>query len=274
MPELIAGLVLCVILVVAIYVGVRPRRRPSPAPAFGPSPVVGGQVSVRLPIDDADPEAPATKRLVHGAAQRAFAVAPTATTVVVCSRKGAELGREEREIVSNPRPFVDAPLALRERIPTHLANGAHAPDYVRFSEGREERRRPLAEHLDLPPEVNDEIHDPDDPVDVVAAILHAGGIDDVRDGNVIRCGDRAVIVLRSAPWDAVDAAHLNAAYFQFLDSGARSGVVVTPGALHAYELRRREALAPELKHAGMSGIQRMADAVAVGADPLDLVAGF
>jgi hypothetical protein len=34
------------------------------------------------------------------------------------------------------------------------------------------------------------------------------------------------------------------------------------------DVHRREMLAPHVLHAGPDGIQRMADAVAVGADPL------
>ena len=38
------------------------------------------------------------------------------------------------------------------------------------------------------------------------------------------------------------------------------------------ETRRREMLDPALLHAGLEGFQRMADAVAVGADPIDFAA--
>jgi hypothetical protein len=69
----------------------------------------------------------------------------------------------------------------------------------------------------------------------------------------------------------VGAEDLNAAFLRFQRSGAKRGVMVTAGRLYAHESRRREALAPNLKHTGPKGIQRMADAVAMGANPLDFV---
>jgi hypothetical protein len=44
--------------------------------------------------------------------------------------------------------------------------------------------------------------------------------------------------------------------------------------MYAHEISRRHALAPALLHAGPDGIQRMADAAAMGADPLDFVVGI
>ncbi len=49
--------------------------------------------------------------------------------------------------------------------------------------------------------------------------------------------------------------------------------MVTVGLLDPSDLRRREILAPNVHHVAHDGVQRMADAVAVGADPLAFALG-
>jgi hypothetical protein len=119
--------------------------------------------------------------------------------------------------------------------------------------------------------VRQRITNPDDAVDIVRAIIDATGAPFDLDDNVIVQGDRALVVIRTALHGAVGSEQLDAAYLRFERSRVKRGVVVTPGTMYLHEITRRHALAPALLHAGPDGIQRMADAVAMGADPLDFV---
>jgi hypothetical protein len=65
---------------------------------------------------------------------------------------------------------------------------------------------------------------------------------------------------------------LNHAYRRFIQSGASRGVVLSPGFMPFLDVRRREFLDPALLHAGPEGIQRMADAAALGGNPMSFAA--
>ncbi|MDP8928380.1 MAG: hypothetical protein M3O70_07335 [Actinomycetota bacterium] len=107
---------------------------------------------------------------------------------------------------------------------------------------------------------------PDDPVDIVRAILEAAELPVEVHGNVILSGDEAVIVV-SEPGGSPSEA-LTPAFLRFQKSGASRGVVITHSYLAGRDIERRQALAPNLRYTGLSAIQRMADAVALGANPL------
>jgi hypothetical protein len=269
-----------------IYIAVRQRPRlpisPSAAPAGR---ALTDQAEVVLPVDDADPDAPATQRIVAEAARRALDDHPEVTTVVVRSAGGRELGRVHRTETPPPKPFVDVPDALLEPHahrhpgpgdPVEHKPGAAVSAHVRFSDEPPHRQmhKTLAEHFDLPDGVRQKIAHPDDAVDIVRAILSAAGVPFDVDDNVIVCGDRALVVIRTSLHGAVGSEHLDAAYLRFERSHVKRGVVVTPGTIYPHEISRRHALAPALLHAGPDGIQRMADAAAIGADPLDFVVGI
>jgi hypothetical protein len=66
---------------------------------------------------------------------------------------------------------------------------------------------------------------------------------------------------------------LNHAYRRFIQSGASRGVVLSAGFMQFLDVRRREFLDPALLHSGPEGIQRMADAVALGGNPMNFAAG-
>jgi hypothetical protein len=235
---------------------------------------------VTLPVEDADPESPATRRLVADAADRVLAADLEVVTVVVLSRGGRELGRIGRRPAESPRPFVDVPLALREpHGPRHVGpgqpvereHGVGTAAHVRFEDKRPEPHRTLADHFELPDAVRERISNPEDPVQIVRAILEEAGVPIDVDDDFILAGDRALVVLRTRLRAAVGTEDLSAAFLRFQRSGAKRGVVVTAGTLYTHEMHRREALAPALLHTGPDGIQRMADAVAMGANPLDFV---
>lgn len=274
--DVLVAVIILTVLLLALVLGVRAyrpgtTRRPPSAPGRAD----GDRVVVTLDAHIADPTAPAARRLVDEAATRAFGSVRSAQVIEVRDQSGAVVGRCRRE---GSRP-VAIPAGLYEpHAPRHAA-----PEVV-GSEGfplpspgaelPEVPRRPLAERFDLPPAMR-ALADPDDAVDLVVAILEAAGLDLEQDGHLIRVGSdgsEAVIVVRAPIGEPVDAEDLNHAYRLFRESRARTGVVVTPGFFDPVDVRRREAFAPALLHAGPDGIQRMADAVALGADPLRFAA--
>lgn len=272
------GLVLLAVAIMAVvaYAVLRPRVRSTTSPAVAARPPFGNEVEVTLPVDDADPLSPATRRLVSDAASRAFARDTGISCVVVQSRSGRELGRIERA-APEPRPFVDTPTALHERHgprpgprePVGPPQVVHAPANVRFREARTLPHLPLAAHFELPDRVKELVRNDEDPVDIVRAIVEVSGVTTDVSRNMFRRGDRVMVVLHTPLHVSVEADVLNAAYVAFQRTGAARGVVVTAGVLHVLDVRRREAFAPHFLHIGPDGIQHMADAVAVGADPFD-----
>lgn len=279
MTEFVIVLLVVVVIAVAIYVMARPRGS-RPVPAVTERPGSAGQAEVTLPVDDADPDTPATKRLVSETAHRVLARRPEVEEVVVLSRGGRVLGRVARHATSPTMPLAEVPLALHEphaprhagpREPVGTERVVHAPAHVRFRDERPLPHRSLADHFDLPQHVKTRLSDEEDPVAIVRAILEEPPAPVGTDDDLFDRGDRVLMVLRTPLYASVEAATLNAAFLRFQRTGAKHGVVLTAGALHVSDIRRREALAPELLHAGPEGIQRMADAAAVGADPWDFV---
>lgn len=268
---------------------IRRVRPPASAPAGQEQ---GGEVAeTSIDLEPADPDAPAIRRLVVEAAEQTFAAMPSVGSVVIRSRAGVALGRFERRSAVAPARFASTP-AIRPlarsngpRLAGHLAEELTdeesdapfapraAPEMSREIRIDPEPERPLAESFDLPPSVRRRLGPSADAVAIVRAILEAGGHRVERAGDLLRCGEDVVIVLGASPGLPVTHDALNHAYHRFASSGARSGIVVTPGHIDLVEMRRREILAPALRHAGAEGIQRMADAVAAGADPLAFAAG-
>ncbi|HEX2028333.1 MAG TPA: hypothetical protein VHF25_10080 [Nitriliruptorales bacterium] len=242
--------------------GARPaasRSRPQPA---GPLP--GPQATVTLDIDAADPDNASVQRLVRDAASRTFRVSPDVKSVTVQNRAGIRLGTVERhQDVSGPG--VVAP-EMPQRPPRRAARLRRRPVTGGAAEEEAVPKRTLADRFDLPDAVLATVRRPDDAVDVIRAILEAAQLPVEVHENVIRSGDDAVIVASLAGGSAADA--LSRAFLRFQKSGASQGVVVSLGYLDPRDVRRRHALAPNLHYSGLSAIQRMADAVALGADPL------
>ncbi|MDP8931952.1 MAG: hypothetical protein M3O70_26125 [Actinomycetota bacterium] len=247
-----------------------PRARPAPSRArpqlTGPLP--GPEATVTLDIDAADPDNPSVQRLVRDAASRTFRTSPDVESVTVQNRAGTRLGTVERHQDLPSRGVVapERPQAGR-RPPRRAARSRRRP--VTGGGAAEEKvapKRTLADRFELPDAVRATLRRPDDAVDVIRAILEAAQLPVEVHENVIRSGDDAVIVVSHAEGSAADA--LTRAFLRFQKSGASQGVVVSLGYFDPRDVRRRRVLAPNLHYAGLSAIQRMADAVDVGADPL------
>lgn len=260
----------------------RSAQQPRSVESDGAAP---GATTVRITID-VDPrlkDTDAARRLIAEAAREALATSAHAVEVDVFGR-GSFLATISRH--ASVRPAADLPMTLFEG----AGRRRHAPA-VRTQLGEEvtagkaasvrfdppDRRRPpmpLADAFDLPADVRERLRHPDDAVDIVRSILEAAGHVVDADRDTLRVGDLAFVVVRWPIGDALNAEALNHAYFRFQSSGARRGVVVATGILNSRDIQRRELLAPQLRHAGIEAIQRMADAVGLGADPLDFAAGL
>jgi hypothetical protein len=281
----IVVIVLVVALVVAVAVaaelarrrgqeGLRPRRQPlpdAPAPTVAPG---AERATVTLPVDDVDPSLPSVERLVHQAAEGVFGSHPQVQHVEVRSRTGTLLGEVDR-----PEPGDLREVALPEHLREPRPKRHHTPSPVGQPEvhhpGRVEDpgevptvHRTLLERFELPPAVEGRLHDDADLVDLLAALLIAGGHDVEASDDLVKVGDTALVVL-----DGSGAEAMNHAYRRYDASGAQHGLAIALGFLSPDEVRRRETLAPDLRYVGPEAVQRMADAVAVGADPLAFALG-
>jgi hypothetical protein len=259
------------------------RRGVQAGPTSGPSVVVsGGRATIILDLRYADPTAPACERLVHDTAARLLALLPDVDEVEVRATGGGVLGRSSRTV---PRPrSIWLPELLQE---PHVPR-AHRPDPPGHSDDNEllallaavpgrpalatqagpemGRRRAILDRFDLPNEVRMRAGQDPDEVDVIRAILETGGHRVEADGDLLTLEDLAIVVIR--PPDTAGHDALNRAYHRILDSGKARGLVVAPGLIDPLEIRRRELLVPEVLHVGPSAVQRMADAVALGGDPI------
>jgi hypothetical protein len=238
---------------------------------------------VVLDVRQGSSDSPAVRRLVHEAADHALASSPLVQVVEVRDAIGRVLGKVSRQVP--PRPAASLPDAIVEPHAHVTRSGPLAT--ARAHERRDERptaasptvdlplpaprHRPLAEGFDLPPSIA--VRDPDDPVELVRAILEAAGLPCTVQGRLIRIGDRALVVLPRPVGGVTDRDTLSRAFREIARSDAGEGFVVTVGLLDPSDLRRREILAPNVHHVAHDGVQRMADAVAVGADPLAFALG-
>jgi len=128
--------------------------------------------------------------------------------------------------------------------------------------------RPLTSRFRLPESLTGRLSDPDDAVALVAGILEEGGLQPERRDDLLLVGDMAVVVVDAPVGEPIDEEQLTTAYVRFEQTGCARGIVVTPGLLNVDDVHRRERLDPRFLHAGLDGIQRMADAVVAGGDPL------
>lgn len=244
--------------------------------------------SVTLEVDEADPASPAVQRLVHETALGIFRTAPDAREVVVRARAGTFLGRVSRFLgrVSRETP-IPRELSVSPVLHEPHVRRTHVPDVLGGLYGSEPAPRPirdrhtpgelapphrsLMDQFDLPEAVRTGIGDPDDPIDLVRAILEAAGVRCEIDGDLIQVGESALVILRASGDVVIGHEALNHAYLRVVRSGAQRGMVIALGFMDPREVKRREMLAPQVLHAGPDGIQRMADAVSLGADPLRFV---
>ncbi|HEX9696089.1 MAG TPA: hypothetical protein VGB64_07235 [Actinomycetota bacterium] len=270
LPTAVASLALLIVL--ALHWRHRAREIVTPQHA-----IAGRPVTVVLDIADADPADASVRRLVNEAARRATAQSRDAGEIVVLSRTGRLLGRVAGNKpmpppASNPPASFRRPPASRRSAEAAAGLGSHRGPTTASFDPRERPafRMPVAQAFDLPVTVRGRIRDATDPVELVRAILDAAGLSAVRNGDAIRCGDQMLIVMPERV-DTMMHDALNQAYLAFRETGAPHGIVIGFGPWDPIDVRRREILAPELRHAGPDAIQRMADAVSLGADPLAFI---
>lgn len=250
----------------------RPARRPVSATPAGPV------TTVTLDVATSDADSPSVERLVQEVSARTLARDAEVQEVVVVNRDGHELGRVQR--TAPPPREVDIPPELHEphatprRTPGPVQRPRQPHPVMDLdTEDVSGPHRTLAERFDLPEAVTERLTHPDDPVALVRAILEAAGLPVTASGTLLRTGDDAILVV-GAPGQSVTGSMLSEAFLRYQSSGASNGVALCLGRVRASEARRRELLAPTFHYVGPEGIQRMADAVAAGADPLTFVTGF
>lgn len=245
--------------------GAAPRGNGPPArsrPAVD-GPFLGPLATVRLDVAVTDADAPAVRRLVDAASARVLRSSPDVTEVIVEDRRGRVLQRVPRQV---PSP---GPPPTRPEGEVHHARPRGSwrePDVVPgVPQDGPAGRRPLADRLDLPEQVRAAVREPDDAVEIVRVVLEAAGRDVTVRGDAVRSGDDLVLVVEPGA-DAGEA--LSRAFLRFRDSGARQGIVVHLGYVDPREVARRRSLTPRLHHAGPEVLQAMADAAALGGDPV------
>jgi hypothetical protein len=293
MAVVLAALILAAVAV-AVLLTARARRRarrapPLAVPAVHETKVAGGRVALTLEIDAVDPSAGSVRRLFEEATVNVLSSNAEAQEVEVRDMHGRVLGRVSRG--GPPRPAVSLPPFLSEpHAPLHRGPdlSGHLAEDEPFAPPRpegpieaasaapgwaEQPGRPLVEHFDLPARVRDLVRDPDDPVDLVRAILEAGGVPAEVDGDLVRARECSMVVVAPARGSVITAEMLNHAFLRVHGTATERRLVVGFGCFDSWDVRRREIHAPDVRHVGPRAVQRMADAVALGVDPLRSVLG-
>lgn len=182
-------------------------------------------------------------------------------------RAGTGLGLVERDqqLSGSAPPALEVANPRRRRARRSSGPGGEPGRAGRIRDQDMAPQRSLADHFDLPNAVRAHLRRPDDPLDILRAILLAAELPVEVHGNVILSGDEALIVVEACR-STSDA--LTDAFLRFQKSGASHGVAITLGFVGGRDIERRQALAPNLRYTGLSAIQRMADAVALGDNPL------
>jgi len=246
-----------------------PTRPPDPT---WEQPVEGSGRVIVLDLVAEDPERPSLQRLVHDVAARTLAGDPDLDAVEVRDRAGTTLGH-----VTRPDPLPPSIETTREAAGprTHRPNptGGSTPppvDHQGSGVDLQVPTRHFADRFELPDAVRSRLRDPESPVDLLRAILEAAGRSTEFDGEVLVAEDTGVVV---ALVDGDPNAALNRAYLHFRDTSLARGLVVHVGFVDPAYVRHREFAAPNVRHVGVDAVQRMADAVDLGSDPLAAALG-
>jgi hypothetical protein len=260
--------------------GRRARRRGG---AVSDAPGTGWRLEgdvVRLAVEVTDGDREAITSLARRVAQDLLDAAPGLDRVTVVDRVGREVARVPRGAAATG-PASDAVRASptpRARVPSPVrpADGATEPrrtgagtDEVRDGGSPTSSSRPFAERFTLPPAVIAACRDPSIPAEVVRAILSAAGRPTERRGDLVLSGPVAVAIADVRD-DAQSA--LSRAYLRLTASGAPDGLVLVLGFVDPEVVRRRDRLAERVRYVDVDAVQRMADAVAAGLDPIAFAA--
>lgn len=267
--------VLVVLAAAKLVQWLRPMRRPGtvrrPWPDRAPR---GGRVTLDLVVED--PELPSVRRLVDNAAREALRRDDLLDVVTVVDRSGTAIGTMRRR-----EPLRQAPELPHDLFEPRL-RGTRGPSAVDTdpeplpellplgSEPVATPRRPFGTRVQLSERARVLLVDPERPADVVRAVLTAAGHRPERHGEVVITDEVAIAIAEGR--DDVDAA-LNRAFVAVRDSGCPRGLVIRVGYADPRLLHRRELATPSIRFVGSEAIQRMADAEALGADPLDFAVG-
>ena len=275
MEIVLVVLVVVAVLIAAVLLGRRLGRTPPP-PAGRPwetTEAEGAVVVLDLVPDD--PSHPSVRRLVEEAAQRPLDTDPTVEVVEVRDRDQRVLGRvrrpRRRRDITIPDELHE-PHAPRSRTPDPLGRSSTPhPSPPAPGESVEVADRPFAERFELDDRIRAALRDPDDPIELVRVLLALGGHRPEVHGDRVATEDVALVVM-SDPGHQLDAA-LARAFLRIQEARVPRGIVIHLSWVNPETLHRRELAAPNVKHVGPEAIQRMADAVTAGADPIAFVLG-
>lgn len=279
--EMLFGVLVVLVLLAAVLYATRAlNREPGPSPRPWERHEPDGSVVVLDMVPD-DPDHEAVRRLVEEVGRRALLSAPDLDRVEVRDRDGRSLGT-----VRPPPPLpaeLSLPAELHEphtrpsRVPSPVPRpGSRTPggDAVPVppDEGPvADVHRLFSEQFDLADDVRARLRDPDDPVETVRAILETGGYEPEVTGDLLRLEHVAIALLPDL-WQSTEDA-LARCFLRIQRARVERGVIIHLGWLDPEVLRRRETAAPNVRHVGPEAIQRMADAVAAGADPISFAIG-
>lgn len=270
MPEAILAVVVVAVVAAAVALAAAVIRRSGTVRAPLERPHRG---IITLDIGTAQAGHPGVERLARDAARHSLAMDPALTEVEVRSQSGGVLGMFPRSAAAPVRQIAMPAAGVAHRhVVIHLPGDPDEDRPVvappRFAAPQPAPpKRPLAEILELPEIVRHRLRRPDDAIDIVRAVLETAGHKVSVEGDLIVAGDLAIVVIQGPATHKM----LNHAYLRFRAGGTKEGVVIATGILPSGEASRREMLAPELRHTGVEAIQRMADAAAIGADPLRFI---
>jgi hypothetical protein len=278
MMEAVILLVLAALVVAVIVWGLKQIGGSGPSPT-SPEPwqdtaAAGERLVLDLSVDD--PQHPSVQRLVHAAARQALASSPDVDTVEVLDRNGMHLGTVERD-APLPRELevpatLHEPHAKRSRGPRAVPQeGGGAPQMEHEQGPVGVAPRTWVDRFDLSPAIRAAVRDPERPADVIRAILAAGGLEPELHGNLVRLDDTAIVVVSDVRDGASEA--INRAYLQYKETDARHAIIVRLGYVDPDVIRRHDAATPDVRHISAEGVQRMADAVTLEADPLAFALG-
>jgi hypothetical protein len=273
-----AAIVVVIVMIVAaaIFWGMRrsaPERKPAVEEPWKNTSPTGERVVLDLVASD--PDHPSVKRLAFDAGRQALEGSPDVDRVEVVDREGTLITTVERDQPLPKELAVPAtlhePHARASRAPSAVPREGGGMPQVEHDPAAQVPARLFADRFDLGPAIRDRIRDPESPTDVIRAVLAAGGHSPTVDRDLIRVGETAVVVIPDVRDGAKEA--INHAYLRYKETDAQHAILIRLGYVAPDIVRRHDAATPDVRHASSDAVQRMADAVAIGADPLAFAVG-